>query len=97
MTNTLQSVCPWVTDVKYHVSTQPLSTFIQLNPDHRALDFYFKQSQPSFYWQTVDLPGSCPHELYLTTTTTTASDMQTTMSLIYRQVTTVTLFLLISQ
>ena len=83
MTNTLQTVCPWLQDVAgseyrsardisslndppafvyhlplYAVNTQPLSTFIQLNPDRRAVERIFAVPV-GFFWETVETGDEC--------------------------------------
>lgn len=71
----------------FAVTTRPLSTFIQMNPDPRAVQHHFAGAPVGYYWQTMETGDEvysldCPAAGVNDTT----ADIQTTMSLIYEQV-----------
>jgi hypothetical protein len=69
----------------FTVTTRPLSTFVQLNPDPRAVQRHLS-APVGFFWETIETgdegqPADCG-----AASDEPSADMQTTMSLIYKQV-----------
>lgn len=97
-TNTLNSVCPWLSDMVSigidgenqntgfvytpplpDITTKPLSTFIEVNPNMQAAQRLFNVDV-GFFWQTVHSGESCCDN------SSVEFDTENTMSIIYKKI-----------